>query len=192
MSVLGLGVDIVEIDRMKLALERTPRIKERIFSEDERWYCEHKAKPYVHYAMRFAAKEAVLKALGHRLLRNALLRCRGVAGEQRPAGPEALGARGRTSRRTRCGRDAPLALVHALYGGRVSGSDHGRRSPSQGRAAGSQGPTRGLVQRGAGAARPGRAGRFGGGYRVSLTGGLVMRPPAVSSRGNDVSRTHRL
>jgi holo-[acyl-carrier protein] synthase len=64
MSVLGLGVDIVEIDRMKLALERTPRIKERIFSEDERWYCEHKARPYVHYAMRFAAKEAVLKALG--------------------------------------------------------------------------------------------------------------------------------
>jgi len=63
-SVLGLGVDIVEIDRMKLALERTPRIKERIFSHDERWYCEHKAKPYVHYAMRFAAKEAVLKALG--------------------------------------------------------------------------------------------------------------------------------
>ena len=64
MSVLGLGVDIVEIDRMKLALERTPRIKERVFSEDERWYCEHKARPYVHYAMRFAAKEAVLKALG--------------------------------------------------------------------------------------------------------------------------------
>jgi holo-[acyl-carrier protein] synthase len=63
-SVLGLGVDIVEIDRMKLALERTPRLAERIFSEDERWYCEHKARPYVHYAMRFAAKEAVLKALG--------------------------------------------------------------------------------------------------------------------------------
>ncbi len=64
MSVLGLGVDIVEIERMRLALERTPRIKERIFSDDERWYCEHKPKPYVHYAMRFAAKEAVLKALG--------------------------------------------------------------------------------------------------------------------------------
>lgn len=64
MTVLGLGVDIVEIDRMKLALERTPRLKERVFSEDERWYCEHKAKPWIHYAMRFAAKEAVLKALG--------------------------------------------------------------------------------------------------------------------------------
>ena len=64
MSVLGLGVDIVEIERMRVALERTPRLKERIFSEDERWYCEHKARPWVHYAMRFAAKEAVLKALG--------------------------------------------------------------------------------------------------------------------------------
>jgi holo-[acyl-carrier protein] synthase len=63
-SVLGLGVDIVEIERMRRALERTPRLKERIFSEDERWYCEHKARPWVHYAMRFAAKEAVLKALG--------------------------------------------------------------------------------------------------------------------------------
>ena len=64
MSVLGLGVDIVEIDRMRAALERTPRLKDRIFSAEERWYCEHKARPEVHYALRFAAKEAVLKALG--------------------------------------------------------------------------------------------------------------------------------
>lgn len=64
MSVLGLGVDIVEIDRMAAALERRPRIKERIFSEDERRYCDKRARPEVHYALRFAAKEAVLKALG--------------------------------------------------------------------------------------------------------------------------------
>jgi holo-[acyl-carrier protein] synthase len=62
--VLGLGVDIVEIERMAAAIERRPRIKERLFSEDERWYCEHKAHPETHYALRFAAKEAVLKALG--------------------------------------------------------------------------------------------------------------------------------
>ncbi|MDA3935965.1 MAG: holo-ACP synthase [Actinomycetota bacterium] len=62
--ITGLGVDIVEIDRMKLALERTPRIKERIFSAEERSYCDKRAKPEVHYALRFAAKEAVLKALG--------------------------------------------------------------------------------------------------------------------------------
>jgi holo-[acyl-carrier protein] synthase len=62
--IAGLGVDIVEINRMAAALERTPRIKMRVFTEDERWYCEHKAKPEIHYALRFAAKEAVWKALG--------------------------------------------------------------------------------------------------------------------------------
>lgn len=64
MSVLGLGVDIVEIDRMAAALERRPRLKERVFSADERSYCDKRARPEVHYALRFAAKEAVLKALG--------------------------------------------------------------------------------------------------------------------------------
>ncbi|MCL2525527.1 MAG: holo-ACP synthase [Coriobacteriia bacterium] len=62
--VVGLGVDIVEIERIRTALERRPRMKQRLFSEDEQWYCEHKARPEVHYALRFAAKEAVLKALG--------------------------------------------------------------------------------------------------------------------------------
>lgn len=60
----GLGVDIVEIDRMALALSRTPRMKERVFSEGEREYCDARSRPEVHYAMRFAAKEAMLKALG--------------------------------------------------------------------------------------------------------------------------------
>jgi len=62
--ITGLGVDIVEIDRMRLALERHPRLKERIFSAEERRYCEGRNRPEIHYAMRFAAKEAVLKALG--------------------------------------------------------------------------------------------------------------------------------
>jgi holo-[acyl-carrier protein] synthase len=62
--IKGLGVDIVEIDRMRRALARHPRMKERIFSADERAYCDKRNKPEVHYALRFAAKEAVLKALG--------------------------------------------------------------------------------------------------------------------------------
>ena len=66
--ITGLGVDIVEIDRMRAALERTPRLKERLFSAEERAYCDKRSRPEVHYALRFAAKEAVLKALGHRLL----------------------------------------------------------------------------------------------------------------------------
>ncbi|MDZ4655782.1 MAG: holo-ACP synthase [Coriobacteriia bacterium] len=62
--ITGLGVDIVEIDRMRAALKRHPRIKERIFSAEEQAYCDARNKPEIHYAMRFAAKEAVLKALG--------------------------------------------------------------------------------------------------------------------------------
>lgn len=64
MSVTGLGVDIVEIERMRMALDRTPALRERIFSEAEREYCDARRRPEIHYAMRFAAKEAVLKALG--------------------------------------------------------------------------------------------------------------------------------
>ena len=45
-------------------VERTPSFKERVFTEAERAYCESKAQPHIHYALRFAAREAVLKALG--------------------------------------------------------------------------------------------------------------------------------
>jgi holo-[acyl-carrier protein] synthase len=62
--ITGLGVDIVEIDRMRAALERHPRMKERLFSAEERAYCDKRNRPEIHYALRFAAKEAVLKALG--------------------------------------------------------------------------------------------------------------------------------
>lgn len=60
----SIGVDIVEIERMRAILERTPSFKTRVFSEAERAYCDKKARPECHYATRFAAKEAVLKALG--------------------------------------------------------------------------------------------------------------------------------
>jgi holo-[acyl-carrier protein] synthase len=62
--VAGLGVDIIEIERMERALKRTPRMRERVFSETERAYAQGKARPAVHFALFFAAKEAVLKALG--------------------------------------------------------------------------------------------------------------------------------
>lgn len=63
-AVKGLGVDIIEIDRMRGALEREPRMKERVFTAGERSYCESKSRSFVHYALRFAAKEAAVKALG--------------------------------------------------------------------------------------------------------------------------------
>ena len=64
MPVAGLGVDIIEIERMERALARTPRIRERVFSENERIYAQGKLRPGAHFALFFAAKEAVFKALG--------------------------------------------------------------------------------------------------------------------------------
>ncbi len=49
---------------MERALERTPAFARRIFTDEERAYCERRARPAQHYAVRFAAREAVLKALG--------------------------------------------------------------------------------------------------------------------------------
>ena len=61
---VGLGVDIVEIARMRKIIERSPAFVEKVYSAAERAYCDSHAHPEVHYATRFAAKEAVLKALG--------------------------------------------------------------------------------------------------------------------------------
>ena len=62
--VPGIGVDVVDVDRMKFALERTPRIRQRLFTEAEIAYCEKFRFAERHYAGRWAAKEAVTKALG--------------------------------------------------------------------------------------------------------------------------------
>ena len=64
LSTVGVGVDLLEIERMERALTRTPRILERVFTSGEREYAWNKARPAVHYATFFAAREAVLKALG--------------------------------------------------------------------------------------------------------------------------------
>lgn len=60
----GLGVDIVDVERMGRVLSRTPRFAMRVFTDRERAYCEGRGRPEMHYAARFAAKEAVAKALG--------------------------------------------------------------------------------------------------------------------------------
>ena len=65
---MRVGVDLIEIDRIRRALERYPGFRERCFTEAERDYCESRANPAQHYASRFAAKEAVGKALGSGVL----------------------------------------------------------------------------------------------------------------------------
>lgn len=64
MGATSIGVDIVDISRMERVLERTPSFAERLFTEEERAYCDASTRPAAHYACRFAAREAVLKALG--------------------------------------------------------------------------------------------------------------------------------
>ena len=60
----GIGVDLLEIDRLERALERRPRLAQRLFSEDELAYAAARARPAQHLAARFCGKEAVAKALG--------------------------------------------------------------------------------------------------------------------------------
>lgn len=64
MSLAGIGVDMVEIARVEKTLARRPNFAARVFTEEERAYCDRMARPAKHYAARFAAREAVLKALG--------------------------------------------------------------------------------------------------------------------------------
>lgn len=64
MIIKGFGVDIIEIDRIEKAIQRFPRFVDRIFTSKEKNYCLKKPRPAAHLALRFAAKEAVAKALG--------------------------------------------------------------------------------------------------------------------------------
>lgn len=59
-----MGTDLVEIDRFRLAMSRRARLAERLFSDEERAYATRYRDPVPRFAARFAAKEAVMKALG--------------------------------------------------------------------------------------------------------------------------------
>jgi len=60
-TVAGVGIDLVDIDRFDRV---KPRVRERLFTRAEAKYCILQRRPALHFAARFAAKEAVLKALG--------------------------------------------------------------------------------------------------------------------------------
>lgn len=65
--IAGIGIDIIEVERVKNLVEKTPRSLEKIFSPLETQYCLQKKNKYQHLAARFAAKEAFFKALGRRI-----------------------------------------------------------------------------------------------------------------------------
>ncbi len=63
--IIGIGIDLVEHDRvLKLMEKYEGRFAHKIFTDEERAYCSARAMPHIHYAARFAAKEAFLKAVG--------------------------------------------------------------------------------------------------------------------------------
>jgi len=59
----GLGIDLMEVDRLERALERRPRLATRLFTTQEREYAQGRSRPATTLAARFCAKEAVAKAL---------------------------------------------------------------------------------------------------------------------------------
>ena len=64
-NIIGLGIDATDIDRIAQTIERYgDRFVERIFTEGEVAYCRQRRVPAIHFAGRFAAKEAAMKALG--------------------------------------------------------------------------------------------------------------------------------
>jgi holo-[acyl-carrier protein] synthase len=63
-GVKGIGVDAVDVERFRRSLERTPTMRERIFTPQELAYAMAKADPVPSLAVRFAAREAVMKSLG--------------------------------------------------------------------------------------------------------------------------------
>ena len=64
MKIVGLGVDLADIERVERVLEKYPRFVERCFTDHERQYASRFANPARRFAARFAGKEAVMKAMG--------------------------------------------------------------------------------------------------------------------------------
>ncbi len=64
-QIIGIGIDIIETSRIEKAMLKSPeRFRARTFTDREVQYCEDKKNRFQHYAARFAAKEAAMKALG--------------------------------------------------------------------------------------------------------------------------------
>jgi len=94
-EIVGLGVDICEIARMERALARHPSMRARVFTPEEVAYCDGKARPAESYAGRFAAREAVIKALGGYRARH----WQDISVARNPAGAPAVLLSGNAARR---------------------------------------------------------------------------------------------
>jgi holo-[acyl-carrier protein] synthase len=82
---MKVGVDLIEIERVRRTLERYPRFRERCFTPAEQAYCDSRPNPAQSYAGRFAGKEAVGKALGFGVARAFAWLDVEIAGRPKPA-----------------------------------------------------------------------------------------------------------
>jgi holo-[acyl-carrier protein] synthase len=82
---VNVGLDLIEIARIRRALERYPAFRERCFTAAERAYCESRPNPAESFAGRFAAKEAVGKALGFGVARAFAWRQIEIVGRPKPS-----------------------------------------------------------------------------------------------------------
>ena len=95
--MIGVGVDVVDLQRFTKVLGRRPTIARRLFTEDERAYCERarvESKRVERYAGRFAVKEAVHKVLGVGL---GAFRLHDVEVVRAPSGAPSIALRGRAA-----------------------------------------------------------------------------------------------
>lgn len=104
MMVESLGVDIIEIERLRQALRRRPRLAERLFTARERALCQQRADPAPCYAARFAAKEATAKAVGR------WLRWHEVEVQTEPSGRPRLALAGEAARLAHLDEGAQLLV----------------------------------------------------------------------------------
>ena len=81
----SVGIDMIEIQRIREALERYQGFRDRCFTAAEQAYCERRPNPAQHYAVRFAGKEAVGKALGFGVARAFAWRDVEIAGRPKPS-----------------------------------------------------------------------------------------------------------
>ena len=73
--IIGTGIDIIEISRIRSSVDQWGgRFLQRVFNPEEIAYAQAHTIPYPHYAGRFAAKEAIYKALGDRMVAGRILR----------------------------------------------------------------------------------------------------------------------
>jgi holo-[acyl-carrier protein] synthase len=80
-----VGVDLIEIERIRRSLDRYPGFRERCFTAAERAYCDSRKNPAQSYAGRFAGKEAVGKALGLGVARAFAWRDIEIVGRPKPS-----------------------------------------------------------------------------------------------------------